>query len=304
MDDRTSQPASLLVATEGEWAGRSLESALSGTRYTVVRTREDRETIAWVRRSRPDAIILDEALPDSGGVAVCRQLRDDPTFDPATPIVITAAALASAGARQKAYAAGAWEFCSQPLDVDVLMMKIETFVRAKRALAVAKGESITDADTGVLSARGMEYWAEQLIARAQRNHEPLACVVLMPVSQTMVPDEQARQLAGFVEMTKAHFRRSDIVGRISDGRLALLAPDTDRAGVLKFVERLRSALAGPATATRPDSGFRAGYYAVDDLASAPVEPREFMRRASTALDQASVLAAADLAFGFDQLPVS
>jgi CheY-like chemotaxis protein len=259
-------------------------------------------------------MILDEHLPGIGGIEVCGLLRDDPTFDPATPIIITGSSPASRAVKTAAFAAGAWEFCTQPLDTDTLLLELTTFIRAKRASTIARSHSLVDETTGVMTPLGLERWAEQLAARASRNHEPLACVVLMPTtssattSSSFVPgaDNLSAKVAEFLQLSRAHFRRSDIVGRIADGRLALLAPDTDDAGVHGLLARLRAAIAatGDIKSNAAGSDFRAGYWAVRDFASTPLEPAELLRRASRALDHVNLSPGDNLAIGFDQLPLS
>lgn len=311
MEDAAVQPPVLVIATEGEWASRSLESVLVSHGYVVVRAQDGHDALACARRTEPDAVILDEHLSGIGGIEVCRKLREDPTFDPATCIVITGSAPASRAVRTAAFAAGAWEFCPQPLDTDTLLLQLSTFTRAKRALITARTQSFIDASTGVLTPLGMEYWAGQLAARAARNHEPLACVVLMPSGRasqnSYTPDSHdiSTKVTQFLQLSRDYFRRSDIVGLSSDGRIALLAPETDAAGVHGLLARLRNAIEmAPAGTTTTSADFRAGYWAARDFASAQVEPIELLRRAARALDHASLNAADDLTIGFDQIPIS
>jgi CheY-like chemotaxis protein len=317
MEKPAQQPPVLLIATEGEWAGRSLESVLVANGYAVLRAADGEDALALARRYQPDGLILDDHMSGHGGIELCRILRDDPGFDPATPIVITAASPAQHSVRTAAYDAGAWEFCTHPLEADTLVLKLGTFLRAKRALAEARSQSLIDAPTGVLTPLGMERVAEQLAARALRNHESLACVVLMPSGQVAGAsggyspdiDNITEAVASFLQLSRDAFRRSDIVGRMSDGRLALLAPETDSQGVQGMLARLRAAIA-QATHNRPDSTpttgeFKAGYWAASDFGSSPVEASELMRRAARALDHISnPTPGKEFAMGFDQLPIS
>jgi CheY-like chemotaxis protein len=312
MEKSAQQPPVMLVATEGEWAGRSLESVLVANGYAVLRAGDGEDALALARRYQPDGLILDDHMSGYGGIELCRILRDDPAFDPATPIVITAPSPAQHSVRTAAYDAGAWEFCTHPLEADTLVLKLGTFLRAKRALAEARAGSLIDTTTGVLTPIGMERVAEQLAARASRNHEPLACIVLMPSGQspgaTLSPDVDniTGAVTSFLQLSKDAFRRSDIVGLMSDGRLALLAPDTDSDGVNGMLARLRSAIA-EAAHNRPDSSpsadFKAGYWAVTDFGTSPLEPAELMRRAARALDHISN-PGKEFSMNFDQLPVS
>src|SRR6185436_18078135 len=140
----TDRPATVLVATEGDWAGRALESVLTGRGYAVQRTRDGREAVRLARRTKPDAVIVDQHTAELGGIEVCRQLRDDPTFDAATPLIVIAGSPVSQADRSAAYEAGAWALWSQPLDTNNLLRELTTFVRAKRGAAPTRDESLVD----------------------------------------------------------------------------------------------------------------------------------------------------------------
>src|SRR5262249_10664906 len=134
----------VLIASDGEWAGRSLESVLELNGYSVVRVERGRRALELARRTPLDAIFLDAATTDMGGIEVCRALRDDPLFDHSTPIIITSAVAGAHRAGAAAFAAGAWEYCSQPFDVETLMLKLATFVRAADTVRDARGGGLLD----------------------------------------------------------------------------------------------------------------------------------------------------------------
>ncbi|HYC50046.1 MAG TPA: response regulator [Gemmatimonadaceae bacterium] len=303
----------ILIATEGDWAGRSLESVLVAHGYAVLRSGDGEDALALAKRYQPDAMILDEHLPGLSGIEVMKLLREEPGFDASTPIVITAPSPTQRQVRQEAYENGAWDFCTHPLEAETLILKLSTFLRARRALSEAREQALMDQTTGVLTHQSLERWAEQLAARASRNHEPLACVVLMPSDAKGGPranetDQVTGAVSSFLQLSKDAFRRSDIVGRTADGRLALLAPDTDGDGVEGMLARLRAAIAeasAGATGFPSPTEFKAGYWAVHDFASAPLEPSELIRRAAKALDHISNPSPTErLAMSFDKIPIS
>lgn len=310
--------ATVLVATEGEWVGRALESVLSTEGYAVRRTQNGREALRLTRRTKPDALILDQHIADMGGVELCRELHDDPMFDPATPIILVAGSPLSHLERDAAYAAGVWVVLTQPVDTELLVLQLDTFIRARRASAEARAtvsaDPVTDPATGLLSPDGLEHWAEKLAAIAVRKQEPLACVVLMAVANpgggVVTETAEFSEIATtFIEMSRAHMRQSDVIGRTTDGRLALLAPDTNEAGVLGFVQRLRNAIEETSQALsraggRTTTEFRAGYYALEDFASAYVDPSELIRRATRAVDHARRSTGGERTFNFNQLPLN
>jgi PleD family two-component response regulator len=304
------RPLLVLIASKGEWSGRSVESVLELNGYTVLRVETGRRALELARRTNPDALILESRLDDVSGIDVCRALADDPAFDPGTPIFITSPAPASNRARAAAYEAGAWEFCTEPLDVETLLLKMGTFVRARRRLEEAQSTSLIDPLTGLYSMYGLQHWAEQLGARAARKHESFACIAVTS-DDVEGASPQGRPVSAalsyMADVCRAQSRKSDVVGYVGESRFAILAPDTDGDGARQFVGRLQQALdrgvpaGGGGAAAR--LALHAGFYATPDFGSAGVQAIEVVQRAETALQYAQ-LGGLGPALSFDEIPIS
>ena len=313
MVESPKRPMLVLIASHGEWVGRSVESVLELNGYTVLRVAGGRRALDLARRVNPDAVLLDDSLSEMGGVEVCRALRDDPLFDHSIPIFVTSPAPASNRVRIAAYEAGAWDFCSQPLDVETLLLKMGTFVRARRRLEDVQATSLIDPLTGLYSVYGLQQWAEQLGARAVRKHEPLACLA---VTANTIDDgtssgkPASADLAYMADVCRAQSRRSDVVGYVGERRFAILAPDTDETGARQFVDRLQRAVTKTSSTIaidHPYSGLHAGFYAVPDFSAAGVDAHEVVRRAKAALQHAQTQLGGKRtsgAYSFNEVPVS
>ena len=292
MDPQLSR-ALVLVASQGEWVGRSLENVLESNGYSVLRVESGRRALELSRRTKPDAILLDDSLPDISGVDVCRALRDDPLFSHATPIFLMAAVQHASRVRAAAYEAGAWDYCTLPLDVETLLAKIGTFMRGAREIDDARANALIDRLTGLYSSYGVDRLVEQLSARAVRKKEPIACLVLSPEliqdGGAMTPDHATDILTELTEVCRSSSRRSDVVGYLGDSRVAIVAPDTDVTGVQCLIDRLREGIERLNAKTRggrSSASLRVGYYAVSNLANADLQPAELVQRATTALEHA------------------
>jgi PleD family two-component response regulator len=281
--------------------------------FTVLRVAGGRRALDLARRVNPDALLLDDTLSEMGGVEVCRALRDDPLFDHSIPIFVTSPAPASNRVRLAAYEAGAWDFCSQPLDVETILLKLNTYVRARRRLEDVQASSLIDPLTGLYSTFGLQQWAEQLGARASRKHEPLACVAVTTntiSSGTLAGKPASTELTYMADMCRAQSRKSDIVGYVGESRFAILAPDTDESGARQFVDRLTRAVTRTSPSSDPDeafTGLHAGFYAVQDFSTAGVDAHDVVRRAKAALQHAQKQMEGKRtsgAFNFSELPVS
>jgi PleD family two-component response regulator len=299
----------LLIASGGEWIGRSLENVLESNEYAVVRVESGRSALELVRRTNPDALLLDDSLSDIGAIDVCRALRDDPLFNHATPIFITASAQHASRVRASAYAAGAWDYCTLPLDVETLLAKLTTFVRARREFETARSNALFDELTGLYTEYGMHHWVEQLGARALRKREAIACIVVAPDMQNQEGEraeaDNSEALADITEVCRTHARRSDVLGYLGSSRVAILAPDTDVAGVKRLIDRLQLAIGhGAARMRGQHPAFRAGYAAVANLAAANLTASELVRRAETALTHAPRGSFPSPAINFDEVLTS
>jgi PleD family two-component response regulator len=304
-------PPLVLLACSDEWMSRSFESVFEQQGYAVARVRSRARAIALARRSDPDVVVLEEGAGDLDALSVCAALRDDPLFDHSVPIVITSAAHVTNASRHAAYAAGAWEYCSHPVDLEALMLKLATFRRARSETAVQRAERIVDRETGLYTAQGLERLGEQLGAGAQRKHESFACVALaLRTSDREVPGPTVtieggdENFAAVAELCLAESRKSDVVGRVGSKRIGILAPSTDEAGARLFVERLRIAVEGAATSAGLSGEYRlrAGICAVPDLGASKLPTTELVKRAATALDHLEFSDADSALLSFDELP--
>ena len=308
--DQPMQPAPLvLISSKGEWLGRSLESVLETAGYAVIRTEGGQRSLELARRLRPDVVILDEDLGGMSGVSVCQALRDDPLFDHATPIFVSSPAPAADQVRQRAFSAGAWDYCSQPIDVEVLLLKMRNYVRAKRELEMSRSDLMVDPSTGVYTAHGLHRLAETLGSLARRQRESFACVAVQPAANgaksLSVEQQAAAQLdlmSRLADLCQKNSRRSDVVGHLGDARFAILAPDTGDAGVVGLVERIRKALeASKANPGWQNFDLSIGYAAVNDLGDGDVNATDLIGRAQQALTHAYML---NRPLGFNDLTIS
>lgn len=301
-----------LIGCSDEWMCRSLQSVFEEKGYTATREGSGKKVLKEARRGVFDVIVLDEPLDDLPAVDVCVALRDDPLFDHATPIVVTSSAHATPKTRAAALAAGAWDYCTQPLDVDGLFMKLETFLRARRELAVAQAQCLMDPASGLYTAFGLQQVSEQLGARALRRHEGFACVAVssLPADKEISTDQSKSDDGdGFAEMAsvvREQMRKSDVIAQTGASRLAIIAPDTDAAGVRLLVARFQRALDEASKDTTLAGRFRlrAGYCAVADLATANLNLTELVERAERALDRVSTGTFAGGIAGWEELPLA
>lgn len=289
--NRRSRPPLILIASDQEWSARSLESVLGPHGYAALRATTSHRTLELARITEPDAIIIDMALPDMGGRAVCEHLRQDARMPLNLPIILTTSAVASRSERLDAYAAGAWELCAEPFDVEVLLLKLDAFVQAKLAADRIREETLVDEETGLYNARGLARRAREIGGEAIRRSDALACVAFSALgdADAAAAAEGDREIAETISrICQCSARLSDAVGRIGPNEYAIIAPGAAEDGAERIVARLRDSLESvPVRIQQHDHRFRlaASVAAVSNLAESAVDALELLYRATTSLRQ-------------------
>ena len=287
-----STPPLVLIASDQEWSGRSLETIIGPRGYGVVRAHTGHQVLETARSTHLDVLILDTRLPDVDGISLCRQLREQRIVPATTPIILTTSVQATRASSLAAFAAGAWDFCPHPVDSDLLLSKMDTFVRAKRAADRAQEESLLDESTGLYNFRGMARRARETGAEALRVRGAMACVALAPVmDDALEPGESietvARDVGEHLGMALARTARaSDVIGHLGRGEFAVIAPATSPAGAERLMERLQRALESttvPVGNSPRAFRVRGSFFAVPDYTESSVHVLEMLERASSSL---------------------
>jgi PleD family two-component response regulator len=233
----------------------------------------------------PDLVALDEVLTDMDTLAASRALRDDPHVGPGTPLLVISTQPPSSPQHHAALRSGVWEFLRHPFNAEEIAAKLDTYVLLKHDSDRARRDtSVADA-SGFYTVRGLALRAQELTLQAFHHAQPLACVALAPATADGLSAPVVELLAGVLRATG---RRSDAIGRVGPGEFAVIAPGTDRAGAVHLAERLARAVTTAARAGRPDGsarvpGLRVGYDAVGNARYTPIEPKNLLARATTAL---------------------
>ena len=304
------RPALALIACGDDWMSRALDSVFQQHGYVVAHTRSGAQTLELAKLANHDLLVLDESLLDVNAIEVCRAIRNGAEFDHSVPVVITSPTPVDPRARMAAFAAGAWEYCSHPVDLEPIFVKLSTVLRGRSEMVLARTEEFVNATTGLYTSFGLRQLAGKLGAQALRKHEPFACVAVAAqvhdreVGSSMLWKESAAGFADVAHVFREQSRQSDVVGHVGDSRFAILAPDTDATGARLLVARLQREL-DKATRNKTIAGeirLRAGYSAVPDLASANLNVAELVHRAESALDRAPLKGDSDTIISFDDLP--
>ena len=286
----TQQPRILVVSHHAD-AALELEQVAARRGYLVRRAYTGLEALeqavdqpGQTSQAAPDLIVLDDSLPDIDPFDASRALRDDPRVGSGVPILLVTAGKPTTAEHHAALRAGVWEYVAHPFQAEELGGKLDSYLLWKlEATRARDGDNLAD-EMGLYTLRGLALRAQELTLQAFHHAASLACVALAPV-----PQEHAGAVDLVARVLSAMGRRSDAIGRVGPGEFAVVAPGTDRAGAVLLAERVARALqtAAPAGGL---PGLRAGYDAVSNARYTPIEPKNLLGRATSALRVAKTAA--------------
>jgi CheY-like chemotaxis protein/predicted signal transduction protein with EAL and GGDEF domain len=129
------QPRILVV--DDDLATRLLASeALLADGFSPFEAEDGHAALAQYDRETPDAILLDVNMPGLDGYEVCRRIRQRPGGIATSILVMTASD--DVDAVERAFAAGATDFLTKPLNLSLLAHRVRYMLRAAAAVTAAR----------------------------------------------------------------------------------------------------------------------------------------------------------------------
>jgi PAS domain S-box-containing protein len=107
--------------------------------YAVAEAEDGEQALRAIRERTPDAILLDVGLPGIGGLDVLRALRDVPLTRGVPVLMVTG--LDGEDLMNSAFALGAYDFITKPLNDAVLLQRVRSMLLARanqRRLAISE----------------------------------------------------------------------------------------------------------------------------------------------------------------------
>ncbi|MBI2754682.1 MAG: SpoIIE family protein phosphatase [Betaproteobacteria bacterium] len=186
--------ASLLVVDDSEANRDMLSRRLKGKGYAVTVAEGGRQALDLVARHRYDLILLDIVMPDINGLEVLQTLRR--TWSAADLPVIIATARDESGDVVEGLKVGANDYVTKPLDLPVVLARVQTQLSLKRAVDQIKrleedleqrNEALEDSNSK------LEFVNRELALANQRMERDLRSAVriqesLLPTSLPDGPD--------------------------------------------------------------------------------------------------------------------
>ena len=147
-------PASTILIVDDEpQIRRVMRSTLSSHGYVIAEAKSGEEALEWMRRERPDLVLLDVNMPGMGGLEACREIRKSSN----APIIMLTVRNAE---RDKVMAldAGADDYVVKPFGIEELLARIRAALRrfspADSLPAFVSKDFTMDFETREVTVRG------------------------------------------------------------------------------------------------------------------------------------------------------
>jgi CheY-like chemotaxis protein len=113
----------ILIAEDDPASRELVREILAAQGYQVIEAADGQEALRMAEEEVPDLVLLDIQLPRVNGLAVVRQLRQNPRLANLRVVAVTAYAMR--GDKEKALDAGFDAYITKPLDATALRNQIE-----------------------------------------------------------------------------------------------------------------------------------------------------------------------------------
>lgn len=101
------------------------------TNYTIIEASNGREALQLFEECAPDLVLLDIMMPELDGIEVCHRLRQLPTGKAVPILMITA--FDATDIIQRAFAAGATDFITKPVNWSILFHRVSRLLATHQA---------------------------------------------------------------------------------------------------------------------------------------------------------------------------
>lgn len=116
-----------------------LMDALRSAGYETGQASSAREALAMIANRRPDLLVLDVGMPEMNGLALCRQLREDPRY--VTLPILFLTAYTQPDDIIRGLDAGADDYTTKPINLAVFLARVRALLRRAELSTAASTEN-------------------------------------------------------------------------------------------------------------------------------------------------------------------
>ena len=240
--------STIVVADDDRLTRELLADTLRAHGFTVEAVADGQAAVERVARGGVDLVLLDVLMPRLSGLEACRLLKGM-TQDSFLPVLLVTVKTDTAS-RVEGLKIGADDYVSKPFDERELTARVEAMLRIKRlhdhvveARAKLEQLSVHDTLTSLYNYRYLHTRLTEEFKRAERYHDPLACMVIDVDRLQSHNEAQGRGLGDAIlkfvaDAIRRSVREVDVVARFGGDEFLVVLPSTHFAGSVTVAERI------------------------------------------------------------------
>lgn len=200
------------------------------------------DAISICQREVPDLVLLDVVMEDINGHEVCRALKSD-SLTCAIPVIFVTSQNLEID-EVSAFAAGAVDFITKPINPAIVRARVNTHLTLKLQGDLLRSNALLDGLTGIGNRRKFDEELQRNWRQASRDQTPLSLIMLDVDFFKRYNDRYGHQVgdACLKLIAKALFatarRPYDSVARYGGEEFACLLPNTDLRGAVSLAEKI------------------------------------------------------------------
>jgi diguanylate cyclase (GGDEF)-like protein len=242
------RPARIVVADDDRLAREMLVGILRRGGHIVEAVNDGQEAVERASQGGVDLVLLDIVMPRLTGLEACRLLKGL-TSEGFLPVVLVTVKTDTAS-RVEGLKIGADDYVCKPFDEQELLARIGAMLRIKRLHDEVEAQrarlekmSVHDEMTGLYNYRYLNTRLAEEFKRAERYHEPFACL-MVDIDQLKPLNDSAGRAAGdqvireVAEGIRRCVREVDVVARYGGEEFLIVLPSTHFAGSVTVAERI------------------------------------------------------------------
>jgi diguanylate cyclase (GGDEF)-like protein len=253
-------PSSVLIVDDNSKNLQVLADILGNEHYKVALARDGGKALKFVRKRRPDLILLDIMMPQLDGFEVCKLLKADAETRDIPVIFISA--LTETEDKLKGFRAGGVDYVAKPFQKEEVLARVKTHLELKRSQEALKTAYFklrkayeeleiaarTDSLTRLSNRRDMMDKIKYEKKKTDRNGKPFALILADIDDFKAFNDRYGHDCGDSVLVTvsdvlRGRVRKQDTAARWGGEEFLLLLPETEGDGARTLAASIQTALA-------------------------------------------------------------
>lgn len=312
--DWQNNPPLVLVVDDERALRLVLHRAMEKEGYRVTEACNGQHCLDICQQHLPDLILLDAMMPGLDGFSCCTQMQT--LLGDHCPPILMITALDDQESVDRAFAAGATDYITKPIDWQLLGQRVNRLLTSRWAIAelqqkiqreciltaqveAANRELQRLASVDNLTQIANRYYFDEYLQREWnrlQKYQLSLSLILLNINFTQenndnqTRDEYLYEIANIIRKCKQ--RGADLVARFGDAEFAMLLPNAPAAAAVQVAEMIFSAVT--AFDITHNATFNFGLTTV--IPSAELSVHKFISTAEKALSQAKLAASDRIVF--------